>query len=295
MNTLIFGIVFGFLLARYRFCFFSGFRNLFYFKDFSFVSALSFCIFLQSLGLFTLEHFKLITIPEFKFSILATIIGSFAFGVGMAFSKACVSGSFTRVINNSSYLITAFSFAFSMALFNGIFKKYIDIFTKNELTNIHTFLNISPFILVILLGILSIYLIYKAKKISILAIVLAILSLLMWKMIGFSFTLSVPSKNMILYLVTNQYRYLDSGVYFLFGCILGGIAANLKSFSLQGVSLKQGYFSVIGGFLMAFGASLASGCNVANILIASAYFSFQAFIFLPFMLFGFLIILRRVS
>ena len=59
LSGLIIGILFGILLQRSQFCFVSGFRNIFTQKNFRFPTALFIAISIQSIGLFTLQHYEL--------------------------------------------------------------------------------------------------------------------------------------------------------------------------------------------------------------------------------------------
>ncbi|MEW6048093.1 MAG: YeeE/YedE family protein [Bacillota bacterium] len=100
-----FGLAFGFILQRSRFCFASAFRDLFLFGSSRTLKAILAGMAVASAG-FTLLQSKMVTMPGLGmlppeahvFPLgLHLVVGGVAFGVGMALAGGCVSGTLYRM------------------------------------------------------------------------------------------------------------------------------------------------------------------------------------------------------
>lgn len=321
-SGLFFGFLLGFLLQRGQFCFVSGFRNIYTQRNFRFLTALLVAISIQSVGFFSLESLGVISLPTSQLPILATILGGFIFGFGMILANCCGSGSWFRSGEGLvGSLLALVSFVLTMAATqSGVLKNFINPLLEKptEIDNIHTTFGISPWALVTSLLILTAcMLVYQLKhlrylppleptqavifpqlfakrwNIYITAVLLGLLSIVAWyfsQLTGrnFSFGIAVPSANVLQYLVTGQYRYLNWGMLFVLGIPLGSfISAKLSGeFALRVPEAKAVKQRIIGGFLMGIGAALAGGCTVTNSLVATAYFSWQGWLATFTMMFG---------
>ena len=105
---------------------------------------------------------------------------------------------------------------------------------------------------------------------------------------NFGYGISVPSANVVQYLVIGQQRYLNWGSLFVLGIPLGSfLMAKLSGdFNLRIPQPKEALRRILGGVLMGLGAALAGGCTVTNSLVATAYFSWQGWLATGFILLG---------
>lgn len=83
LTGLLCGALLGFVMQRGRFCLTDGFRDMYTAKDNRLFYALLVAIAVQSVGVYTLIQFDVIEFAAGSFSWLATIIGSFLFGIGI--------------------------------------------------------------------------------------------------------------------------------------------------------------------------------------------------------------------
>ncbi|OBX06454.1 ABC transporter permease [Gallibacterium salpingitidis] len=321
-SGLLVGILFGFLLQRGQFCFVSGFRNILWQKNLSFLSALFIAITLQSIGLFTLAEFQLITIPTTQLPLLATLLGGFVFGIGMVVANCCATGSWFRSAEGKlSSWIVLITFTITMAATQtGVMKDWFSPLLQQPLAldNMYLTFGISPWILVVFLTIITLILFYYGYQssthfptqtttvtslwrrlfsrhwsLAITAILLGLLGIAAWWLSAqtgrnYGFGVSVPSANVLQFIVTGQQRYLNWGSCFVIGILLGSLfsAKSSGEFTWRELSGKDFIRRIIGGFLMGIGATLAGGCTVTNALVATAYFSWQGWLAMIMMILG---------
>lgn len=90
------------------------------------------------------------------------------------------------------------------------------------------------------------------------------------------------------YLVTNDAKFINWGVFLVLGIFIGSFIAAKGSneFRLRLPDTQTMVRSAFGGSLMGIGASLAGGCSIGNALVATAYFSWQGWVSLPLMVLG---------
>src|SRR5690625_2454590 len=96
VTGLLCGALLGFVMQRGRFCLTGGFRDMYIAKDNRMFYALLVAIAVQSVGVYTLIQFGVIEFSAGEFSLVATIIGSFLFGVGIIFAGGCATGTWYR-------------------------------------------------------------------------------------------------------------------------------------------------------------------------------------------------------
>lgn len=306
ISGLFVGLLFGALLQSGQFCFVSGFRNIVYQKNTRFLTALLIAISIQAIGFFALQSMGLITIPEGTLPVTATIIGGFLFGVGMVLAGCCGSGAWFRSGEGlTGTWLALFAFIVTMAsAWKGSLKHWIDPLLAHpaQIDTIDKTLSISPWYLVAVLIIVTIGLLiyqhrhprysppplgkYKQLPLNLTAVLIGILGIIAWYLSAengrnFGFGISVPSANVVQYLVTGQQRYLNWGTLFVIGILAGSmISAKLRGeFALtlppDGKTVVK---RLMGGVVMGIGATLAGGCTVTNSLVATAYFSWQGWI-----------------
>ncbi|BCX78794.1 YeeE/YedE family protein [Campylobacter sp. 19-13652] len=311
-TSFIIGLSLGFVFQRSQFCFYSGFSALFR-GEFKFITALLAAIFIQSIAIFTLADFRLLAVPSSDFSALSVVLGAAIFGFGMALAKTCASGAFFRIGEGSlAALITAIFFILGViASTSGlIFSLLKPLFKHAQISgNLSDILGVSPWVLVGVLGISLAFSLWLTRveferarwdkfKLSHLryyalpllagGVVVGVLAVWAWldsfsvgRYFGFSF--SLPSANLLEFVLTAQHRYLNWGSLFVLGVPIGAfISARLSGeFCLHAGESGELWQRIVGGLAMGVGAGLAGGCNVANALIAPAYFGTAAIMATP--------------
>lgn len=97
----IFGIFFGYVLQRSRFCFAASFRDIFLLRNTALTRALIVALAVNTIG-FTLAHFfsptadLLINGRIYPFGV-HTLVGGFLFGCGMVIAGSCATGCLVRL------------------------------------------------------------------------------------------------------------------------------------------------------------------------------------------------------
>ncbi len=97
----LFGVGFGFVLQRSRFCFASGFRDLYLLQDGRVIKGIIAGMAVATIG-FTLVAYKgspdMAKIPAGVTPLsVATLLGGFLFGLGMVLAGGCASGTLYRI------------------------------------------------------------------------------------------------------------------------------------------------------------------------------------------------------
>jgi hypothetical protein len=93
---LIFGILFGIVIERGRFCMASAFRDLFLTRDTYLTKAVLLTVVLTGITFYACFTLGLIEPKVFDLSI-NTLIGGFLFGLGMVLAGGCMSGTLYRI------------------------------------------------------------------------------------------------------------------------------------------------------------------------------------------------------
>lgn len=303
IGGLVIGVVFGFLVQRGQFCFTSGFRDIYWQRDFSFLFALFIAITIQSIGLFTLSTLGLLRLPTTPLPLLATLIGGLVFGVGMAIARVCATGGWFRSgegVIGASVTLFVFTLMLTSAQ-SGSLKPILSPLLKSPLesSNIYLTLGISPWWLVgaMILAILGPFFVCRKhphkSKLYLTATALGVLGVVAWVVSAWSgrnygFGISVPTMHLFQYLTTGQQRYLNWGTLFVLGIFIGSFisAKAYKEFEWRALNGVDFLRSVCGGVLMGVGAYLAGGCTATNALVATAYFSWQGWIAMVAMIVG---------
>lgn len=96
LTGLIVGAVLGFILQRGRFCITGAFRDLWVSRSWRWFTAFLLAIAVQAVGVAVLTGTGSIT-PEIpRLSVVATVVGSFLFGVGIVLAGGCATGTYYR-------------------------------------------------------------------------------------------------------------------------------------------------------------------------------------------------------
>jgi len=99
---LTFGIAFGFILQRSRFCFAAGFRDPVIVGSTSILRAIVIAMVIMTITFSIIQYHSLLqgipTIPGHIYSIgFHTALGGFLFGVGMVIAGGCATGTLMRI------------------------------------------------------------------------------------------------------------------------------------------------------------------------------------------------------
>lgn len=293
-------------------------------KDNRMFYALLIAISIQSIGVFALIQAGLIEFSAGAFPWVATILGSFIFGIGIILAGGCATGTWYRagegLIGSWIALFGYMAMSATMKtgalapVNNGIRKLDAPVNSIPE-----TFgLSVWPFIatLAILTAFLAIRQLrkpkvaipaMKAKRSGLnhllfekrwhpffTAVLVGLIALLAWplseatgRMSGLGIT--TPSANLLQYLVTGDSdKFVNWGMFLVLGIFVGSFIAakGSREFRFRAPDAKTAVSSFIGGILMGFGASWAGGCSIGNGLVMTAMMTWQGWVSLAFMILG---------
>lgn len=318
------GILFGFVLQRTRFCMTGGFRDMYTAGNNKMFYAFLIAILIQSIGVLTLIEWGYVSSPYKDFSLVATIIGSFIFGIGIILASGCATGTWYRAGEGliGSWLALAMYMLSSTAMKYGALKDFQKAFSQygriNE--NLAATLGISVWwlvaalALVVAFGIRQTFAKRLKTKVATLpakytglrhwlfekryhpftaAIAIGVIALIAWPAsestgrIG-GLGITTPSADIISFLVTGNEKRLNWGVFLVLGIFVGSYLAakGSREFRWRLPDIKTLYHSTIGGLAMGIGASLAGGCTIGNGLTATAVMSSKGWISLVFTILG---------
>jgi len=323
ITGLICGALLGFVMQRGRFCLTSGFRDMYIAKNNLLFYALLIAIGVQSVGVFTLIHFGVIDFSAGSFSWLATIIGSFIFGLGIVFAGGCATGTWYRAGEGLLGSWTAlFGYMFMSAVMRTGFLgpmstslKTVEVPTNSiaESAGIPVGVLIAGF--VVLIGWI-VYREMKKPKIPVpslqakytgirhvvfekrwhpfvTALLVGIIAILAWPLSSATGRVSglgitTPSANILQFAISGDMTYINWAVFLVIGILFGSYLAakGNREFRFRMPDAKTGMTSFLGGNLMGFGASLAGGCSIGNGLVMTAMMTWQGWISLLFMIIG---------
>ncbi|PAD40170.1 hypothetical protein CHH53_02330 [Terribacillus sp. 7520-G] len=323
LTGLLCGALLGFVMQRGRFCLTGGFRDMYLAKDNRMFYALLIAIAIQSIGVYTL-----ISLGVFEFSagtlpIIAVIIGSFIFGIGIVFAGGCATGTWYRAgegligswIALAGYMLTAAMMKSGALLPLDTTVKEVQL----ENNSIAATFGVNNWILIGLFTVIVGLIVYrtlrkpqvkipglKPKRTGlahilfekrwhpfITAILIGLIAILAWplsvaagRISGLGIT--TPSANILQFLVTGEWSFINWGVFLVLGIFIGSLFAAKMSgeFRFRLPDVKTTIQSFSGGIMMGFGAALAGGCSIGNGLVMTAMMTWQGWISLAFMILG---------
>lgn len=295
ITGLLCGALLGFVMQRGRFCLTGGFRDMYLTRDNRMFYALLIAITVQSIGVFALIQLGLVEFSAGSFQWLATVVGSFLFGIGIILAGGCATGTWYRA---GEGLIGSWIALFGYMAMSAIMKSGALLPVNNSLKAYHaptnsipdTFgLSVWPFILI--LALLTLWLVVRqmrkpavaipslpAKRTGlnhilfekrwhpfVTAVLVGLIAILAWplseatgRMSGLGIT--TPSANLLQFLVTgDSEKYVNWGVFLVLGILAGSFLAAKASreFRFRAPDAKTALSSLGGGLLMGFGASWA--------------------------------------
>ncbi|MEX3517155.1 YeeE/YedE thiosulfate transporter family protein [Corynebacterium camporealensis] len=311
------GVVFGAVLQRGRFCVTGMLRDIFMNKTWRGFTALMILISVHSFGLTLLTQLGIISPEISNFTPAAIMIGGFIFGMGIILSGGCASGTWYRSAEGlvGSWIALLFYGLSAAAMksgplesFDGWFKQW-----ETDLTTIHGFLGISPWMLVAVVWVITFFLWrhYRLKDagrqtfdlgqpwyskplpmytaailVGIIGTIAFPLSAATGRNSGLGIT--TPSADVMRWSTTGDDSYMNWGTMLVIGLFIGAfIAAKVAGeFRVRVPDAQTAYRSIGGGIMMGVGASLAGGCTVGNGMVETSLFSFKGWIALLFIALG---------
>lgn len=323
VSGLICGALLGFVMQRGRFCLTGGFRDMLIAKDNRLFYALLIAIGVQSVGVYALIQLDMLHFTAGKFSILATVIGSFLFGIGIIFAGGCATGTWYRAGEGLlGSWIALFGYMFMSAVMRTGVLAPLDQHLKHvapRQNSIAETFGLSPWVFVLLLVSVILFIMYKeAKKPKVTiptlppkytglrhalferrwhpyfsALLIGGIAILAWVLSSptgreFGLGITTPSANILQFSVSGDPSYINWGVFLVLGIFLGSYIAakGSREFRFRMPDAKTGITSFLGGNLMGFGASLAGGCSIGNGLVMTAMMTWQGWISLTFIILG---------
>lgn len=323
LTGLLCGALLGFVMQRGRFCLTGGFRDMYIQKDNRMFYALLIAIAVQSIGVYALIQLGVINFSAGSFSWVATIIGSFIFGLGIVFAGGCATGTWYRAGEGLlGSWIALFGYIFMSAVMRtgilGPFSeslKTVDTPTNSmaDSLGVSVWMIIAIFISIVLIitirelrkpklpiptmtpkrkGIAH-FLFEKRWHPFFTAVLVGIIALIAWPLSAatgrvFGLGITTPSAGILQFLVTGDVTFINWGVFLVLGILLGSMVAAILSreFRFRMPDVKTGITSFVGGNLMGFGASLAGGCSIGNGLVMTAMMTWQGWTSLLFIILG---------
>lgn len=324
LTGLLCGALLGFVMQRGRFCLTGGFRDMYLTKDNRMFYALLIAISIQSIGVFALIQLGLIEFSAGTFPWVATVVGSFIFGIGIILAGGCATGTWYRAGEGliGSWIALFGYMAMSATMKSGALAPLNNGIKKVEApaNSIPDTFGISVWPFIALLAIITIVMVIRTlrkPKVAIpamkpkrsglshllfekrwhpffTAILVGLIALLAWplseatgRMSGLGIT--TPSANILQYLVTGDSdKYVNWGMFLVLGILAGSFIAakGSREFRFRAPDAKTAVSSFAGGILMGFGASWAGGCSIGNGLVMTAMMTWQGWVSLVFMILG---------
>lgn len=320
---LLCGALLGFVMQRGRFCLTGGFRDMYIAKDNRMFYALLIAIAVQSVGVYTLIQFGLIEFSAGSFSWLATIIGSFIFGLGIVFAGGCATGTWYRAGEGLlGSWIALFGYMFMSAVMktgvllpvnDGMKTAQLQSNSIAESTGVPIWALIAIFVAIVLWIIIKEF---RKPKVAIpslkpkhsgimhflfekrwhpffTALLVGLIAILAWPLSAatgrmFGLGITTPSANILQFSISGDMSFINWGVFLVLGIFLGSFLAakGSREFRFRMPDAKTGITSFFGGNLMGFGASLAGGCSIGNGLVMTAMMTWQGWTSLLFIILG---------
>ncbi|MER2260516.1 MAG: YeeE/YedE family protein [Psychrobacillus sp.] len=317
------GALLGFVMQRGRFCLTGGFRDMYLTKDNRMFYALLIAIAVQSVGVYTLIELGVFEFNAGTLPLVAIIIGSFIFGIGIVLAGGCATGTWYRAGEGliGSWIALAGYMLMAAIMKTGVLLPLNNKISSSQLpsNSIPETLGINVWILIGILVAVVGWIVYKEvtkPKVFIpslkpkrtglahilfekrwhpfvTAVLIGAIAVLAWPLsvatgrIG-GLGITTPSANILQYLTTGDTAFINWGVFLVLGIFIGSFIAAKASreFRFRMPDVKTGINSFVGGNLMGFGASLAGGCSIGNGLVMTAMMTWQGWIALAFMILG---------
>ena len=326
LTGLAVGAVLGFILQRGRFCITGAFRDLWVSRSWRWFTAFLLAIAVQAVGVAILTGAGSIT-PEIpRLSVVATVVGSFLFGVGIVLAGGCATGTYYRAgegLVGSWFALVAYATtaaASKTGILSGV-TTWVKGLWVTDLTTIPATIGVPDWVGVVILAGATAVVVHRfvvlgrsrpaqvqlpAQRTGLAHLLLekqwnplftgllvGVVAIIAWpaswasgRLDGLGIT--TPSSNLVGLIVTGDTKRLDWGVLLVLGILLGSYIAAKASgeFRVRVPSAQVIQRSIIGGVLMGVGAAWAGGCSIGNALVQTSLLSWQGWIALVFQVLG---------
>lgn len=323
LTGIICGVLLGFVMQRGRFCLTGGFRDMYIAKDNRMFYSLLIAIAVQSVGVFALIGAGVFEYSAGQLPILAVVIGSFIFGIGIILSGGCATGTWYRAGEGliGSWIALAMYMLMSAIMRTGPLGSFTTAAREPVIgtDSIADTFGINVWFLVVPFVALVAFIVYrelkkpkvkipqlKPKKTGlahilfekrwnpfVTAVLIGLIATAAWPLSAatgrvFGLGITAPSANILQFLVSGDIDFINWGVFLVLGIFLGSFFGAKMSgeFRLRVPDTKTCVRSASGGLLMGFGASLAGGCSIGNGLVMTAMMTWSGWIALVFMILG---------
>ena len=304
LTGLIVGAVLGFILQRGRFCITGAFRDLWVSRSWRWFTAFLLAIAVQAVGVAVLTSAGSIT-PEIpKLSVVATVVGSFLFGVGIVLAGGCATGTYYRAgegLVGSWFALVAYATtaaASKTGLLSGVTSWVKGLLAAVTGLVVHRFIVLErsrPAQIQLPAQRTGLAHLLLEKQWNPLAtgFLVGVVAVIAWPTSWASgrpdgLGITTPSSNLVNLIVTGDVKRLDWGVLLVLGILLGSYLAAKASgeFRVRVPSAQVIQRSIAGGVLMGIGAAWAGGCSIGNALVQTSLLSWQGWIALVFQVLG---------
>jgi uncharacterized membrane protein YedE/YeeE len=299
------GIVFGFALQRGRFCMNSAFRDIIVLKEYTLLKTVGLAILVEMVGFAIMALAGTVTLNPKPLMWGANILGGLIFGVGMVLAGGCASGVTYRVgegMVGAMVAVAGFGLGGLMTSM-GVLKPLKDslqastkiVVGEGASPTLNGVLGISytVAVLIIVVIVAAIWILARRKgsyeddviagslseKIfkhgwgwAATGVVIGIIGILAYPLsaaAGRNYPLGITGGwiNIWQSLIVPEKFFSWEGLEVL-GIVIGAAVAALIAgeFALRAPEPKVILQTFLGGFLMAFGAVISSGCNIGHIL-----------------------------
>src|SRR5574337_208754 len=297
---LIVGVAFGYALQRGRFCMNSTFRDILLVRDLTLLRAYLLALLVQMVGVRSMAAAGLFGLGGIApFFWMATLFGGFVFGLGMAFSGGCASGSTYRSGEGMvGSIIALLGFVFGMTMTNdgvlepvqAAFRSWV-IEIDGQPATLDRLLGVSPWMLVATFVAAGGWWLLKSPSggyqrgwswarsgiaIGLIATAAWPISTLTGREYGLSMT--EPIRTISGYLFTGETDRLTWGSFMWVGVIAGAYAAARShgEFAWRAPGAQRLLQAFGGGVLMGIGAGIAGGCNIGHGLTGVPLFALSS-------------------
>ena len=326
ITGLLLGAVLGLVLQRGRFCITGAFRDLWVSRSSRWFTAFLLAIAIQALGVALLTALGVIS-PELpRLSVVATVAGSFLFGVGIVLAGGCATGTYYRAgegLVGSWFALVAYALSAAAAK-TGFLAPVTDQVRRawtTGLTTLPAAVGLPDWTGIVVLGVVTALAVHRqirressrrpavqlpARRTGLshilferawnplaTGVLVGAVAIIAWPVSWASgrhdgLGITTPSSNLVGVLVTGDRSRLDWGVLLVVGIVLGSHLAARASgeFRVRVPSASVIRRSIVGGILMGVGAAWAGGCSIGNALVQTSLLSWQGWVALVFQVLG---------
>ena len=302
LSGILIGIVFGFVLQRGRFCMNSAFRDIIVLKEYNLVKSVLLAILTCMIGFGLLNLIGIIKFNPKPFTLLGSIVGGIVFGIGMVLAAGCASGTTYRTCEG---MVGSFVALLGLAIgalvtAAGVLSPTKAFLQAQNYGAIMVFGAFTPIVTLIIGAVgLAVALYFwvvpaiKEKKgasgesLSLkdkifregwpwyaTGIIIGLVNIIAWPLsyaAGRNYPLGITAGWLgnLNFLATGNIVYLNWLTWMVIGVVLGGFFGAIVAGEFKLRAPKEGktlLLQFVGGFLMGFGAVVAMGCNIGNLL-----------------------------